>query len=63
MMFVELQSSCCFVVNNLLVFVKVTVSPPSSSMCEHVLQRFRELHLYEPREALVASFFNLVRTK
>ena len=62
MMLVELQSSHCFMVNVLLVFVKVTMSSPPS-MCEHVLQWRRELHLYDPCGALVASLFNLVRTK
>ena len=62
MMLVELQSSRCFMVNVLLVFVKVTVSSPSS-MCEHVLQWRLELHLYDPRGALVAPLFNLARTK
>ena len=62
MMLVELQSSRCFMVNVLLVFVKVTESSPSS-MCEHVLQWRRELHLYDPRGELVASLFNLARTK
>ena len=62
MMLVELQSSRCFMVNVLLVFVKVTVSSPSS-MCEHVLQWRRGLHLYDPRGALVAPLFNLARTK
>ena len=54
MMLVELQSSRCFIVNVLLVFVKVTVSS-LSSMCEQVLQWRRELHLYDPRGTLVAS--------
>ena len=58
MMLVDLQSSRCFIVNVLLVFVKVTVSSPSS-MCEHVLQWRRELHLYDHRGALVAPLFNL----
>ena len=62
MMLVELQSSRCFIVNVLLVFVKVTVSSPSS-MCEQVLQWRRKLHLYDPRGALVASLFNFARTK
>ena len=62
MMLVELQSSRCFIVNVLLVFVKVTVSSPSST-CEQVLQWRRELHLYDPRGALVAPLFNLARTK
>ena len=62
MMLVELQSSCCFMVNVLLVFVKVIVSSPSS-MCERVLQWRRELHLHDPRGALVAPLFNLARTK
>ena len=62
MMLVELQSSRCFNVNVLFVFVKVTVSSPSS-ICEHVLQWRRELHLSDPRGALVTSLFNLARTK
>ena len=62
MMLVELQTTRCFFVKVLLVLEKVTVSSPSS-MCEQMLQWRRELHLYDPRGALVASLFNLVRKK
>ena len=62
MMLVELQSRRCFMVSVLLVFVKVTVSS-LSSMCEQVLQWRRELHLYDPRAALVAPLFDLARNK
>ena len=54
MMLVELQSSRCFIVSVLLVFVKVTVSSPSS-MCEQVLHCRRELHLCDSHGALVES--------
>ena len=60
MMLVELPSSRCFMV--FLVFVKVTVLPPSG-MCEHVLQWRRELHLCDPGGGLVVSLFNFARTK